>query len=83
MQPGHGQVLRGHNQGCGVGFSALANVMHCKLDFLKIDRTFIGEMLADFSIQVIVNATINLGLDLGVDIICEGIGQSVVLGSLL
>ena len=66
----------------GTGFASLSYLKLYDLDFLKIDRTFIDEMNGEASNQVIVRSTINLGHDLGIRIIGEGVEQTDVLESL-
>jgi diguanylate cyclase (GGDEF)-like protein len=57
----------------GTGYSSLANLRRLPIDELKIDRSFVSPMLADESDLIIVRSTINLGHDLGLKIIAEGV----------
>jgi EAL domain-containing protein (putative c-di-GMP-specific phosphodiesterase class I) len=57
----------------GTGYSSLANLRRLPIDQLKIDRSFVTPMLRDESDLIIVRSTINLGHDLGLQIIAEGV----------
>ena len=57
----------------GTGYSSLANLRRLPIDELKIDRSFVSPMLQDESDLIIVRSTINLGHDLGLRIIAEGV----------
>jgi predicted signal transduction protein with EAL and GGDEF domain len=49
------------------------------IDELKIDRSFVSPMLRDESDLIIVRSTINLGHDLGLRIIAEGVEDGATL----
>ncbi|MCB1791528.1 MAG: EAL domain-containing protein [Gammaproteobacteria bacterium] len=57
----------------GTGFSSLAYLKAYNADFLKIDKSFICELEEDKSNMAIVRSAINLGHDLGMHIIGEGV----------
>jgi EAL domain-containing protein (putative c-di-GMP-specific phosphodiesterase class I) len=57
----------------GTGYSSLANLRRFPIDELKIDRSFVSPMLEDESDLIIVRSTINLGHDLGLRVIAEGV----------
>jgi EAL domain-containing protein (putative c-di-GMP-specific phosphodiesterase class I) len=63
----------------GTGYSSLANLRRLPIDELKIDRTFVSPMLQDESDLIIVRSTINLGHDLGLRIIAEGVEDGATL----
>lgn len=63
----------------GTGYSSLANLRKMPIDELKIDRSFVSPMLQDESDLIIVRSTINLGHDLGLKIIAEGVEDSATL----
>jgi EAL domain-containing protein (putative c-di-GMP-specific phosphodiesterase class I) len=63
----------------GTGYFSLANLRRLPIDELKIDRSFVSPMLQDESDLIIVRSTINLGHDLGLRIIAEGVEDGATL----
>ncbi|HWE08068.1 MAG TPA: bifunctional diguanylate cyclase/phosphodiesterase, partial [Solirubrobacteraceae bacterium] len=66
----------------GTGYSSLANLRKMPIDELKIDRSFVSPMLQDESDLIIVRSTINLGHDLGLRVIAEGVEDGATLDEL-
>jgi diguanylate cyclase (GGDEF)-like protein len=57
----------------GTGYSSLANLRQLPINELKIDRSFVIPMLQDERDLIIVRSAINLGHDLGLRIVAEGV----------
>lgn len=57
----------------GTGYSSLAYLKRLPVDEVKIDRSFVTDMLRDSSNSVIVKSTIDLGHNLGMKVVAEGV----------
>ena len=57
----------------GTGYSSLAYLRMLPVHALKIDRTFIVDMLGDQNAQAIVSSTIFMAHQLGFDVVAEGV----------
>lgn len=57
----------------GTGFSSLSNIKTFHFDKLKIDKSFVDNLLTDKDDQVIVSATIGMAKQLGLKVIAEGV----------
>jgi diguanylate cyclase (GGDEF)-like protein len=57
----------------GTGHSSLAALKHLPLDHLKVDRSFIKDLTADSIDAGIVRTIINLGHELKLNVIAEGV----------
>lgn len=57
----------------GTGYNSMVNLKRLPVHALKIDRTFISEMLDSPFDFALVEAMIGLGKRLGLDIVAEGI----------
>ncbi|MFC3606635.1 putative bifunctional diguanylate cyclase/phosphodiesterase [Stutzerimonas tarimensis] len=57
----------------GTGYSSLAYLRHFEIDTLKIDRLFITNMLDSPRDAAVVSTIIELGRNLGLEVIAEGV----------
>ncbi|MDP4086368.1 MAG: EAL domain-containing protein, partial [Bacillota bacterium] len=57
----------------GSGFSSLTQIKHLPLDILKIDKSFIDDLVCSARDQAIVKTIIELGKNLGLRIVAEGV----------
>lgn len=57
----------------GTGYSSLSYLKKLPVTELKIDKSFVMEMMTDDSDRVIVHSTINLAHNLGCTVVAEGI----------
>jgi diguanylate cyclase len=57
----------------GTGYSSMAYLKALPVDELKVDRSFVGQMATSNSDAVIVRSTIDLGHNLGLHVVAEGV----------
>jgi len=57
----------------GTGYSSLSYLRRFPLDVLKIDRSFVMDLNTDARAALVVEALINLGISLGMELIAEGV----------
>ena len=57
----------------GTGFGGLSSLKTLPLDFLKIDREFVGDLLVSETDRQVIAATINLARAFGLQTIAEGV----------
>jgi diguanylate cyclase (GGDEF)-like protein len=57
----------------GAGYSSLGYLKRLSVDVLKIDRSFVMNMASDENDAVIVRSTIDLGHNLGLRVVAEGV----------
>jgi diguanylate cyclase (GGDEF)-like protein len=62
----------------GTGYSSLAFLRQLPVDEIKIDKSFVMNMLADENDAVIVKSTIDLGRNLGLRVVAEGVQSFMI-----
>jgi diguanylate cyclase (GGDEF)-like protein len=67
----------------GTGYSSLAYIKQLAVSELKIDRTFVSGMEADARNAAIVRSTIELGHNLGLSVVAEGVETDYELAELV
>ncbi|OAH59667.1 hypothetical protein AWH48_00750 [Domibacillus aminovorans] len=69
----------------GTGYSSLSVLNHLPIDVIKIDRTFINDMLTNSNTSALVKTMIEMGKNLNIKLVAEGIEseeQRIVLKDL-
>jgi diguanylate cyclase (GGDEF)-like protein len=67
----------------GVGYTSLSHLKRLPVHELKIDRSFVANMNVDENDAVIVRSTVDLGRNLGLRVVAEGVESAEVSDLLL
>jgi diguanylate cyclase (GGDEF)-like protein len=67
----------------GTGYSSMAQLKQLPVSVLKIDRGFVSALVSDSRDAFIVGSTIQLGHDLGLNIVAEGVEDNATLQQLV
>jgi diguanylate cyclase (GGDEF)-like protein/PAS domain S-box-containing protein len=60
----------------GTGYSSLSHLHRFPIDFLKVDRSFVGQVGQDTRESEIIKVIVGLGRNLGMQVIAEGVETS-------
>jgi len=66
----------------GTGYSSLAYIQRLQFDELKVDRAFVTHMATQEKDAAIVRSTVELGHNLGLAVVAEGVEDAEVIGLL-
>ena len=66
----------------GTGYSSMAYLKSLPVHELKVDRSFVSQMLSNSNDAVIVHSTVDLGRNLGLRVVAEGVENALTLQQL-
>ncbi len=66
----------------GTGYSSLAHLRRMPVDEIKVDRSFVRSMLTDSNDEVIARSIIELGHNLGLRVVAEGVEDEATAAAL-
>jgi EAL domain-containing protein (putative c-di-GMP-specific phosphodiesterase class I) len=66
----------------GTGYASLAYLRQLPVDIIKIDRSFVAGLGEDDTLTLLTKTIVQLGRDLGIGVVAEGIESSRQLGLL-
>jgi diguanylate cyclase (GGDEF)-like protein len=66
----------------GTGWSSLANLTQLPIDQVKVDRSFVSRMLQGGDDAVVVRSIIDLGHNLGLTVVAEGVEDEATFAAL-
>jgi hypothetical protein len=66
----------------GTGYSSMAYLKSLPVHELKVDRSFVSQMLRSSNDAVIVHSTVDLGRNLGLRVVAEGVEDALTLQQL-
>ena len=66
----------------GTGYSSMAYLKILPVDEIKVDRSFVRDMATDHSNYVLVESTVDLGHNLGLAVVAEGVEDAPTVSAL-
>jgi EAL domain-containing protein (putative c-di-GMP-specific phosphodiesterase class I) len=63
----------------GTGYSSMAYLKELPVHELKVDQSFVAQMTSNSRDAVIVHSTVDLGRNLGLRVVAEGVEDSLTL----
>jgi EAL domain-containing protein (putative c-di-GMP-specific phosphodiesterase class I) len=66
----------------GTGYSSMAYLKILPVDEIKVDRSFVRDMASDRSNYVLVESAVDLGHNLGLAVVAEGVEDEPIAGAL-
>jgi diguanylate cyclase (GGDEF)-like protein len=66
----------------GTGYSSMAYLRILPVDEIKVDRSFVRDMATDRSNYVLVESAVDLGHNLGLTVVAEGVENEPIAGAL-
>ena len=66
----------------GTGYSSMSYLKILPVDELKVDRSFVSDMTQNVNDAVLVQSAIDLGHNLGLSVVAEGVEDAATLGAL-
>ncbi len=66
----------------GTGYASLVHLRSCPVDAIKIDRSFVSRVMTSAQDRAILESVVQLGLNLGMQVVAEGIEDEAQLAYL-
>jgi diguanylate cyclase (GGDEF)-like protein/PAS domain S-box-containing protein len=66
----------------GTGYSSMGHLKHLPVDELKVDRSYVAEMVASTEDAALVRSVIDLGHELGMTVVAEGVEDAATVRAL-
>jgi diguanylate cyclase (GGDEF)-like protein len=67
----------------GIGYSSLSYFERFRFDKVKIDQSFVGQMLTSRAAEAVIRAEVGLGGSLGMGVVAEGVEQDEQMQALV